>query len=155
MTHHRPSWPSKPEILKQEPEVKREDLKARVYLEICPWNLRFLVKLTSKICLWKTRDFFSLKLFPLNKFEQIASQRTKISIIIQTTKISGADSWFWEGGKMGVYSPLKHQTSQDAKQEWLDGGVKKIESLWGGQVWMVRSLDRWMGDVFFFLNGSW
>lgn len=22
---------------------------------------------------------------------------------------------------------------QDAKQEWLDGGVKKIESLWGGQ----------------------
>ena len=51
---------------------------------------------------------------------------------------------------MGVYSPLKHQTSQDAKQEWLDGGVKKIESLWGGQVWMVRSLDRWMGDVFFF-----
>ena len=22
---------------------------------------------------------------------------------------------------------------QDAKQEWLDGGMKKIESLWGGQ----------------------
>ena len=22
---------------------------------------------------------------------------------------------------------------QDAKQEWLDGGVKKIESLWAGQ----------------------
>ena len=39
--------------------------------------------------------------------------------------------WLWQGVEVGPEK--RNPTWQDAKQEWLDAGVKKIESMWAGQ----------------------